>query len=97
MRVDAAGVAVVADERSPGVGELDRAALDRAGVGPALPHRVDLDRLLPGVDDAEIVQHGAGDRSGIAGDMNGMVVGLAQRQVGDDHVRGGIAISSLVW
>ena len=39
VRVDAAGVAVVADEGSTGVGELDRAALDRAVVGPALADR----------------------------------------------------------
>ncbi len=89
VRVDAAGVAVVAHERPSGVGELDGAAFDRAVVGPALPHQVDLDRLLPGVDDTEIVQQGAGDQGGIARDMDGMVVRLAQREVGNDHVRGG--------
>ena len=88
VHVDAAGVTVVANLSAAEVGELDSAALDGPVVDVAHTGRVDLDRLLAGVDDAQVVDQDAGDRGARTVDLDRVVVGIAQGEVGDGHVRG---------
>jgi hypothetical protein len=52
VHVDAAGITAVANLGAAEVGEFDGAALDGPVVYEAHTGRIDLDRLLAGVDDA---------------------------------------------
>jgi len=84
--VDAAGVAAVANVGAPFVGQLDEAALNGPGVGVTVIGGVDLDRLLPGVDDAQVVEHDPGDgMAGRAADVDRVVPRPGEGQVRDDH------------
>ena len=84
--VETAGVAVVADVGTTGIGELEVGALEGAVIDGPRPDGVDLDRLLTGVDDVDVVdQHVRDGNIGPAG-VDRVVVGTAQGEVGDGGV-----------
>jgi len=88
--VDAPGVAsalIRIDMGAADVGELDRTALDGAVVDVAVNDRVDLDRLLARVNDAQVMDEDSTDRiAGGTADVDRVVEGTHQGEIGDRHI-----------
>ena len=91
VRVYPAGVTAARrriDVGPPGVGQFDVRASDQAVVG-VVPGsaRIDLDRLFSRVYDVDVVDDGALCVASIGGHhVDGVIIGLSQRQIGDGHV-----------
>ena len=90
VSIHAAGITVIPDLRPPRVGQLDMRAGDDPVIGVVTAgDRVDLDRLLPRVDDMYVIDVSVECVAAIgAHHMDGMVVRLTQCQVGNRHMRG---------
>ena len=88
MDIDASGVAAISHAASTTGSQFNTAALDGAVVGVAIRVRVDLDGLLAGIDyDDSTDKHTPNWLAWSTADMDGVIVGPRQRQVGDRDIR----------